>query len=68
MSAKDGQKLSEQEIEERLRSDLPRWHLRDGHILPQVSDAWVEGDAHGCQRDRAFGGGRMASPRFAGGL
>ncbi len=34
MSAKDSQKqtYSEQEIEARLKSDLPRWHFRDGHL------------------------------------
>ncbi len=34
MSAHDSQKqtYSEQEIEARLKSDLPRWQFRDGHL------------------------------------
>ncbi|MGO9547352.1 MAG: 4a-hydroxytetrahydrobiopterin dehydratase [Rhodomicrobium sp.] len=34
MSAQDSQKqtYSQHEIEEKLKSDFPHWHLRDGHI------------------------------------
>ena len=33
MSAKNSQKLySEQEIEARLKAELPHWHFRDGHL------------------------------------